>query len=79
METSTMDNLQQTIEHHVKNHKILYVKQKQGDDFVVINAQDWRAIEETLFLNQIPELIESIQEVRKEPLEQGIPLKDLNW
>jgi PHD/YefM family antitoxin component YafN of YafNO toxin-antitoxin module len=32
----------------------------KGENFVVISATDWCAIEETLFSNRIPELVASI-------------------
>ncbi|MCX7045655.1 MAG: type II toxin-antitoxin system Phd/YefM family antitoxin [Candidatus Sumerlaeota bacterium] len=60
-------------------HDILRVTMPSGDDFVVLNAQDWQAIEETLYLNQIPGMVESIHAANKEPLEKGTPLEKLKW
>jgi len=37
----------------VESHEVLYVKQEKGESFVVLDIEDWRAIEETLFLNKI--------------------------
>jgi PHD/YefM family antitoxin component YafN of YafNO toxin-antitoxin module len=45
----------------------------------VLSAEDWSAIEETLYLNQIPGLTDSLQEAAKEPLEMGTRLEDLEW
>lgn len=72
-------NLQQEVDYCIENHEILHVKRQQGEDFMVISATDWRAIEETLFLNRIPGLVESIYQADQEPLEQGTLLKDLDW
>ncbi|MDD5580791.1 MAG: hypothetical protein PHY16_16130 [Methylobacter sp.] len=48
-------NLPQQIEPCFKSHETLYIKQDDGKDFVIISASDWRMIEETLFLNRIPD------------------------
>jgi len=50
-----------------------------GEDFVVLDAEDWRAIEETLYLHQVPGLVESIHRAAAEPLEEGTRLEDLDW
>ncbi|WP_353569893.1 type II toxin-antitoxin system Phd/YefM family antitoxin [Candidatus Albibeggiatoa sp. nov. BB20] len=72
-------NLQQEIKPCIENHEILHVNQHDSENFVIISASDWRAIEETLFLNQIPNMVESIHEAAAEPLEQGTCLEDLDW
>ena len=69
--------LQQQVARCIESHDVLHVKQAEGESFVVIGAEDWQAIEETLFLNRIPGLVESIhQEVLEEG---GVPLKELDW
>ncbi len=62
----------------LRNHEILKVKRKNGGDFVVISESDWRAIEETLYLNRIPGLVESIHNADKEPLDEGTPLGEID-
>jgi PHD/YefM family antitoxin component YafN of YafNO toxin-antitoxin module len=47
--------------------------------FVVLGEKDWKAIEETLYLNQFPGLTESINDAANEPLDQGTALEDLDW
>jgi antitoxin YefM len=47
-------------------------------DAVLIAAEDWRAIEETLYLHQFPGLVESIQQAAAEPDEEGTRLEDLD-
>ncbi len=58
---------------------MLKVKRRDGEDFILIGEKEWQAIEETIFLNQIPDLVKSIQEVEKEPIEMGTPLEELDW
>lgn len=49
------------------------------NDAVLISIDDWRTIEETLYLHQVPGLVESIKQAAAEPDEEGIRLKDLDW
>jgi prevent-host-death family protein len=64
-------NLEREVDRVVEEHAILWVTRKRGGDFVVVSADDWRAIEETLFLNRVPGLVESIQRASEEPLDEG--------
>lgn len=71
--------LKKHIDSCIENHQVLKVKRKRGDSFVVLGSDDWQAIEETLFLNLIPGMVESIHKADKEPLTLGTKLKDLTW
>jgi antitoxin YefM len=44
---------------------------------VLVSEEDWRAIQETLFLSSIPEMRESIREGLKTPVEQCE--EELDW
>jgi antitoxin YefM len=72
-------NLKSEVDRVVDNHETLRVTRKRGGDFVVLSADDWSAIEETLHLNRVPGLVESIHRAAKEPLEEGTRLEDLDW
>ncbi len=63
----------------VINHEILKVKRRNGENFVVLGEKDWKAIEETLYLNRIPGLVESIHAASEEPLSEGTAIEDLDW
>ncbi len=78
-ETQFQQHWPQAIKQCLEAHDILQVIRDQGDGFIVLSTQDWRAIEETLYLNQFAGLVESIQQAHQEPLEQGIPLEELDW
>ncbi len=71
--------LKSEVDNCVANHEVLRVKRRNGENFVVIGEADWQAIEETLHLNQFPGLVQSIHEAAKEPLEEGVPLEELEW
>jgi antitoxin YefM len=74
-----LENFPKEIAPCFDNHEKLHVKQHDGKDFVIMNAEDWRAIEETLFLNQIPNMVTSIHDAANQPLQQGVRLEDLDW
>jgi PHD/YefM family antitoxin component YafN of YafNO toxin-antitoxin module len=63
----------------ISEHQVLRVRRRRGGDFVVLGADDWRAVEETLYLNQFPGLVESIHLAAREPVEEGVPLVELEW
>ncbi len=72
-------HLKLEVDRVAENHDVLRVKRRNGSDFVVLSAEDWRAIEETLYLNHVPNLVESLHEADREPLEEGVPLAELDW
>lgn len=37
----------------IANHEVLKVRRRNGENFVVIGENGWKAIEETLYLNPI--------------------------
>lgn len=77
--TKLRKNLPKEIEPCFKSHEALHVKQRDGKDFVIISAEDWRSIEETLFLNQIPGMVSSIHDAADESVDKGVCLQDLDW
>nr|VFJ75752.1 MAG: Antitoxin component YafN of the YafNO toxin-antitoxin module, PHD/YefM family [Candidatus Kentron sp. FW] len=63
----------------IDNHETLKVNRDKGENLIVIGEADWRAIEEALYLNRIPGLVESIHEAAGEPLSEGTRLEDIDW
>jgi antitoxin YefM len=63
----------------IQNHEVLKVTRKNGGNFVVLGEDDWRSIEETLYLNRVPKLVQSIHDAAREPLDQGTPLSEIDW
>jgi len=72
-------NLKSEVDRCIDNHDVLRVTRRNGGSFIVLGESDWRAVEETLHLNQVPGLVDSIHAAAAEPLEQGTVLKDLDW
>jgi antitoxin YefM len=73
------EHLKSAVDEVTVNHRVLRVTRRRGEDFVVLSASDWQSIEETLQLNQVQGLVESIREAAAEPLEEGVRIEDLEW
>jgi len=46
---------------------------------VIISESDWRSIKETMYLDSIPGMRESIEKASLEPLSECVNIKDLGW
>lgn len=77
--TQLRKNLRQEIQRCTESHEILQVKQQNGDNFVILSVADWRSVEETIYLNQIPGMVASIHSAAAESLAEGTRLEDLDW
>ena len=58
------------------SHEPIQITGKRGNA-VLISEGDWRSIKETLFLNSISGMVESIQKARKEGIKKAS--KSLDW
>ena len=83
MPETTADEFRKTLKDKVdtciRNHEVLTVKRKNGANFVILGEEDWCAIEETLYLNRVPGLVDSIHSSAGEPLVEGTPLQEIDW
>lgn len=50
-----------------------------GKNAVLIGEDDWRAIQETLYLNSIPGIKESLISGRDTPLTECVPETEVDW
>ncbi len=73
------EHLDHEVDRTIANHEVLRVHRDGGADFVVLGSDDWRAIEESLLLNGVPGLADSIRAAAAEPIEEGTALRDLEW
>lgn len=58
------------------NHEPVLITSKNGNG-VLVAEEDWRGIEETLYLLSVPRMRESLLEARQEPVEGMLRLEDL--
>lgn len=72
------DNLYRLIDEVAQTHQPITIKGKRNDA-VLISREDWEAVAETIYINSIPGMVDSIKSAAAEPLSEGIPLKKLEW
>ncbi len=75
-EEQAQSDLMQLLEHTVATHEPVQINGKRASA-VLVAEEDWRSIEETLYLLSIPGMRESIREGMQAPAEQCAP--DLPW
>ncbi len=46
---------------------------------VLVSESDWNAIQETIYLNSLPGMVESLREGMETPLEDCVPEEDVEW
>jgi prevent-host-death family protein len=69
-------NLYRLIDQAAEFHQPIHIAGKRRSA-VLVSAEDWQSIQETLFLLSVPGMRESIREGMAEPL--GDSAKDLDW
>ncbi len=69
--------LKSKVDECISNHEVLRVRRRHGEDFVVLGEADWKAVEETLYLNQFAGLVASIHTAAEEPLSDGTALENM--
>ena len=69
-------NLYRLIDQTNESHEPVIISGKRNNA-VLVSEEDWKSIQETLYLVSIPGMRESILAGMKEPLEESS--KDLDW
>jgi antitoxin YefM len=69
-------NLYRLIDETNESHRPVLIAGKRSSA-VLVSAEDWNAIQETLYLLSVPSMPESIKKGMAEPLERGA--KSVKW
>lgn len=69
-------NLYRLLDQAAESHEPIIISGKRNNA-VLVSAEDWSAIQETLYLLSVPGMRESIKEGMSESLEECT--KELNW
>ena len=69
-------NLYRLMDEAAESHQPITISGKRHD-VVLLAAEDWQAIQETLYLLSVPGMRESIKEGMAEPLDASA--KELDW
>ena len=54
------------------HEEVLVYNASSGNNVVIVSEEDWNAIQETLYLNSVPGLAESIREAAGESISDGV-------
>lgn len=76
--SAARQNFFRLIEDTVKNHEPVMVTSKQGN-VVIISEEDYRAIQETLYLLSVPGMRESIIEGMKADPKECVKVGEIEW
>ena len=77
--TKARENIYQLISDVNANCQPITITNNKGSNAVLIGEEDWRAIEETLFLMSIPGMAESIIKGGSTPLEECLSEDEVEW
>lgn len=77
--TKARDNLYQLIADVNNNCEPVTITNNRGENAVLLSEDDWNAIQETIFLNSIPNMAESIIKGGKTPLEECISENEVDF
>lgn len=61
------------------NSEPITLTNNKGKNAVLIGEDDWNAIQETLYLNSIPGMYDSLKNGIETPLSECISEKDVEW
>lgn len=68
--TRARENIYQILSEVNNSSQPITITNNRGKNAILISEDDWNAIQETLYLNSIPGMTESIIEAGKESLEE---------
>ncbi|MCL2420497.1 MAG: type II toxin-antitoxin system Phd/YefM family antitoxin [Defluviitaleaceae bacterium] len=71
-----LDNILDSVTRYNEPITIVSDDDKVG---VLLSMEEWRGIQETLYLQSIPGMVESIREAAAEILAEGIDASEVDW
>ena len=74
--TKAREKLFKLLEEAAASHEPIQITGKKNNA-VLISEEDWRAVQETLYLLSIPEMRKSIREGLKTPIEECV--EEIEW
>ncbi|MCQ2361877.1 MAG: type II toxin-antitoxin system Phd/YefM family antitoxin [Acidaminococcaceae bacterium] len=77
--TKARNNIYQLVNMANENSEPVTLTNSRGKNAVLVGEEDWNAICETLYLNNIPGLAQSIIKGSKTPISKCVPESEVNW
>jgi prevent-host-death family protein len=68
--TKARENIYQLMQDVNTNCAPITITNQKGKNAILVGEDDWNAMQETIYLNSVPGMVESIIEAAKEPLEE---------
>jgi antitoxin YefM len=72
------ENLYRLIDRTAKEGRPIVISGKRNKA-VLISAEEWNAMQETLYLHTIPGMVKSIKKAAKEPVSKAIKAENIDW
>ncbi len=69
--TTARKNFFKIMDEVAQTHRPITITGQKRQSVVILSEQDWKDIEETIYLTSIPNMTESIIKGMKEPLSEG--------
>lgn len=76
--TKARQNLYKLVKDANESHDPIYITGKDGNA-VLVSEDDWKSIEETLYLHSVPGLVEDIKASMNESIADMPNADDLEW
>ena len=76
--TDARKNLYKLAEQTIESHAPIRLTGKKGD-VVMISAEDYEALQETVYLLSVPGMAESLREASDEAIDECATLEDIGW
>lgn len=77
--TKARENIYQLLADVNENSTPVTITNARGKNAVLIGEDDWNAIQETLYLNSIPGMTESLEKGKDTPIDDCIPEDEVDW
>ena len=77
--TSARQNLYQLVKDVNSSSEPVLIYNNNGNNAVLISENDWNAIQETLYLQSVPGMTESILEGLNTPISDCVPENEVDW
>jgi len=74
--TAARANIFSLIDQVAEEHEEVMITTKRNNA-VLVSEEDWRSIQETLYLSSIPGMVDSILEASKEPPEERVSMEEI--
>ncbi|MBS4961108.1 MAG: type II toxin-antitoxin system Phd/YefM family antitoxin [Clostridiales bacterium] len=77
--TSARQNFYQLVKDVNVSSEPVIIYNNNGNNAVLISENDWKAIQETLYLQSIPDMAESITEGLSTPISECVSENEVEW